>query len=121
MQPMPPALQEELRLAMIRFAEVAVREHPEVSVEYFEPVRMGYLKLGVGSALDTKFLVRMRGLTDDPKDGGDPVRRDAPATEPAEAPGASERGERHQPGTRRRRARGLAMVHGGPRLTEALD
>ncbi|MEE9576815.1 MAG: DUF2252 family protein [Gemmatimonadota bacterium] len=68
MQPMPPALEEELRSAMIRFAEVAVREHPEVSVEYFEPVRMGYLKLGVGSALDTKFIVRMRGPTDDPID-----------------------------------------------------
>ena len=68
MQPIPPAPEEELRLAMIRFAEVAVRQHPEVSVEYFEPVRMGYLELGVGSALDTKFLVRMRGPTDDPID-----------------------------------------------------
>ncbi len=29
---------------------------------------MGYLKLGVGSALDTKFLVRIRGPTDDPID-----------------------------------------------------
>jgi Uncharacterized protein conserved in bacteria (DUF2252) len=66
MQPIPPALEEELRSAMIRFAKVAVREHPEVSVEYFEPVRMGYLKLGVGSALDNKFLVRMQGPTDDP-------------------------------------------------------
>jgi hypothetical protein len=43
-------------------------EHDGIDPSYFTPVGLGSLDLGVGSALDTKYLVRLRGSTDDPRD-----------------------------------------------------
>ncbi len=68
MQPVPPEVESELRQAMRSFAEVMVEEHPEVDRDYFAPVRLGYLTLGVGSALATKFIVRVEGPSPDPMD-----------------------------------------------------
>lgn len=68
MEPVPAEVESELRTALVGFGDVMAREHPEVRRDYFTPVRVGYLKLGVGSALDTKFLVRVRGPSDDPGD-----------------------------------------------------
>ncbi len=68
MEPVPPEMERKLRGALESFAEVMAEEHPEVDRAYFEPVSAGYLKLGVGSALDTKFIVRVAGLSSDPMD-----------------------------------------------------
>jgi hypothetical protein len=45
-----------------------VQRDAEIERAYFDPVSLGYFSLGVGSALDTKFLVRVRGPSDDPLD-----------------------------------------------------
>ena len=64
MDPLTPESEAELYEALESFGEVMSVEHPEV----FEPQSAGYLRLGVGSALETKFLVRVRGESDDPLD-----------------------------------------------------
>jgi hypothetical protein len=68
MEPVPPEVESELHDALRSFAEAMVEEHPEVDRDYFAPVRLGYLTLGVGSALDTKFIVRVAGPSPDPMD-----------------------------------------------------
>jgi hypothetical protein len=35
---------------------------------FFDTVAVGYLRMGIGSALDLKYLVRIRGASDDPLD-----------------------------------------------------
>jgi hypothetical protein len=42
--------------------------NPELPEDFFRPVQVGALQLGVGSALDTKYLVRLAGPTPDPAD-----------------------------------------------------
>ena len=68
MEPVPAEVEDELRAALAGFGDAMAREHVEVARGYFSPVRLGYLRLGVGSALATKFLVRVRGPSDDPSD-----------------------------------------------------
>jgi hypothetical protein len=68
MEPVPREVEGELKEALASFAEVMSEEHPDVDRSYFSLVRAGYLKLGVGSALDTKFIVRVQGLSSDPMD-----------------------------------------------------
>jgi len=68
MEPVPPEVERELQEALGSFAEVMAEEHPHVDRAYFATVSVGYLKLGVGSALDTKFIVRVEGPSSDPMD-----------------------------------------------------
>ena len=53
---------------MKEFANVVRRERPEVPADYFEIIRAGWLRLGVGSASSRKVLVRVRGASSDPAD-----------------------------------------------------
>ena len=68
MGPVPPDVEAELVEALAGFADEMALNHPEIDRFYFDPVSFGYFSLGVGSALDTKFLVRVRGRSDDPLD-----------------------------------------------------
>jgi hypothetical protein len=43
-------------------------QEPDLPDRFFEPVRAGSLRLGVGSALEPKYLVRLRGPSADPAD-----------------------------------------------------
>jgi len=54
--------------AMGPYIEAMVEEHPELSAGFFEVADVGYLRLGIGSALDRKYLVRIQGPTADPAD-----------------------------------------------------
>lgn len=68
MEPMSAADEEELRAALADYFEAMVRDHPELGEEFFQVTGMGYLHQGIGSALDLKFLIRLRGPSDDPFD-----------------------------------------------------
>lgn len=68
MEPMPAEERNSLLIALQPYVEAMLAERPGLSREYFEWVKTGYLRMGIGSALDTKYLVRVRGETDDPID-----------------------------------------------------
>lgn len=68
MEPMPDSEREELAAAMAPYVEAMVDQDPSLGPRYFEIVTMGYLRQGIGSALDLKFLVRIRGASDEPLD-----------------------------------------------------
>lgn len=68
MEPMPQAEKEELAEAMGPYVEAMLAQDPELGPDYFELVDMGYLRSGIGSALDLKYLVRVRGASDEPLD-----------------------------------------------------
>jgi hypothetical protein len=50
------------------FAKIVRRERPEFPAEYFEVIRSGWLRIGVGSATSRKVLIRIRGASSDPAD-----------------------------------------------------
>lgn len=50
------------------FAEAILRQHPELPSTYFEVKKAGRHRLGVGSALDEKYLIRVEGPTAAPED-----------------------------------------------------
>ena len=66
--PVPPAEAQALGEALSSYVELMLEQHPEMQPSYFEIMDLGYLRLGIGSALDRKYLVRVRGATDDPED-----------------------------------------------------
>lgn len=66
--PVPPAEAEALIAALGPYVEDTRSQHPELGARHFEAVDLGYLRLGIGSALDRKYLVRIRGQTDEPTD-----------------------------------------------------
>ncbi len=68
MEPMPEAEQAELEAAMGPYVEAMLLEEPQLGPRYFEVVDSGYLRMGIGSALDLKYLVRIRGASDEPLD-----------------------------------------------------
>lgn len=68
MEPMTTAEKEELQAALVDYFDAMVRDHPELGEEFFQVTGMGYLRQGIGSALDLKFLIRLRGPSDDPFD-----------------------------------------------------
>jgi hypothetical protein len=65
-------LSEPDRLALLAslepYARLMQSSNPELRDGFFEPIQVGALQLGVGSALDTKYLVRVAGETVDPVD-----------------------------------------------------
>lgn len=50
------------------FAESMQEQHPTLPVAFFDVKNMGTLRLGIGSALDEKFLFRVEGPSNDPSD-----------------------------------------------------
>jgi hypothetical protein len=65
---MPPAEIDSLLIAMKSYTELMFAENPDLTEEYFDLEKCGYLKMGIGSALDKKYLLRCRGETANPLD-----------------------------------------------------
>ena len=53
---------------MKEFGTIVRRERPEFPADYFEVIRSGWLRIGVGSASSRKVLIRVRGASSDPAD-----------------------------------------------------
>ena len=68
MQPMPEAEKDALVEAMVPYVATMLEQDSGLDQNFFEVVEAGYLKMGVGSALDLKYLVRVRGATEEPTD-----------------------------------------------------
>jgi hypothetical protein len=68
MDPIPPEEQAQLESAMAPYIEAMLAQDPEQGPDYFDIVQAGYLRLGIGSAMDKKYLLRIRGETDQPDD-----------------------------------------------------
>jgi hypothetical protein len=62
--PVPAGEAEGLIEAMSPYIATMHEQNPELDSRYFEIVDVGYLRLGIGSALDRKYLVRIRGAED---------------------------------------------------------
>ena len=62
--PVPEAEQTALLEAMRHYFDNLRVEYPSLDAGFFAVERVGYLKLGIGSALDTKYLVQIRGESD---------------------------------------------------------
>lgn len=69
-EPVPEARRAEVRQALGPcFQRMArSRSHEVLAPDFFEVVLIGKLRLGIGSALDEKYLIRVEGPTDDPAD-----------------------------------------------------
>ncbi len=68
MEPVPEAEAQELETALGPYFQAMREDEEGLGAEFFAVDRLGYLRMGVGSALDLKFLVRVRGATGDPLD-----------------------------------------------------
>ena len=68
MQPMTEASMDAVIGSMKAFSDLMRRERPELPPEYFDVIRAGWLRMGVGSAEDVKVLIRIRGSSPDPAD-----------------------------------------------------
>jgi hypothetical protein len=79
MQPLEPSREARLRAAWQEFQRVQREIRPDRQDAFYAIVRTGALHLGVGSALETKVLMRVRGATDDPSDDLVIEMRRAPA------------------------------------------
>lgn len=66
--PVPADEAQRLVEALADYVDLMLEQHPELDAGFFEVIDLGYLRLGIGSALDRKYLVRVRGATDDPQD-----------------------------------------------------
>jgi Uncharacterized protein conserved in bacteria (DUF2252) len=68
---MQPLTEQQERIAhqdIRRLATLLHDAHPEISVHYFDIIRVGSIRMGVGSALTEKVLLRLRGRTSAPID-----------------------------------------------------
>lgn len=68
MEPMPASERDSVVSAMQPYVNTMFVQTPEMNKDFFNIVRIGYLHMGIGSALDIKYLVRIHGKTDDPMD-----------------------------------------------------
>ncbi len=68
MEPMPQTEKDSLMNALTSYISTQLAEVPELPKEYFRAKEMGYLKMGIGSALDRKYLLRVEGRSSDPLD-----------------------------------------------------
>ncbi len=62
--PVPESEQVELVEAMRHYFDNLRAQYPSLDADFLKVERVGYLKLGIGSALDTKYLVQIRGESD---------------------------------------------------------
>ena len=68
MDTMPNSERDSVIAAMQPYVQTMFVEDPELNKDFFNIVQMGYLHMGIGSALDLKYLVRIHGRTDDSMD-----------------------------------------------------
>jgi hypothetical protein len=68
MQPIPDSARAKLVASLEPYGALMHATHPDLADGYFTPTAVGALQLGVGSALDAKYLVRIEGPTPDPAD-----------------------------------------------------
>jgi len=68
MDPMPEKEAHDLDEAMQPYVESMLIQKPRFKKEFFTIQNAGYLRIGIGSALDIKYLVRIRGHTENPND-----------------------------------------------------
>ena len=68
MQPLSETERQALVTSLEPYAELMLATNSGLPADFFHPVRIGALQLGVGSALDKKYLVRLTGPTADPAD-----------------------------------------------------
>ena len=68
MQPLADASMKAVAAAMETFAQIMLRERPELGPDYFRVIRAGSIQSGVGSAVTPKIMIRVRGPSDDPAD-----------------------------------------------------
>ena len=67
-EPVPPAEASGLIEALAPYIATMHEQFPELDPRYFEIIDVGYLHLGIGSALDRKYLVRIRGSKNEAAD-----------------------------------------------------
>jgi hypothetical protein len=68
MQPMTDDTMNAVQTGMETFSRLLRNEKPDLPPDYFRVTRAGWLRLGVGSAVDEKILIRVQGPTPDPDD-----------------------------------------------------
>jgi hypothetical protein len=68
LQPLSSNDEERVRRGWADFRRRETEIQPERPQSYYDIVRVGSLQMGIGSALETKLLFRLRGLTDAPGD-----------------------------------------------------
>jgi len=68
MQPLDDASMKAVAAGIEAFAQLMLRERPDLGPEYFRVVRAGSIQRGVGSAVTPKIMIRVRGPSDDPAD-----------------------------------------------------
>ncbi len=68
MEPVPEAERSELEAALEPYFQAMLEDDGDLDADFFTVERLGYLRMGVGSALDLKYLVRVRGASADPLD-----------------------------------------------------
>lgn len=68
MEPLPAGADAELEAALEPYVRNMLDERPDLEPAYFEVVSTGRLRMGIGSALDRKYLVRVAGPGPDPRD-----------------------------------------------------
>jgi len=68
MQPLASDREARARKGWVGFVHLQTDLHPERPATFFDIVRVGALQMGVGSALETKLLFRIRGPSDAPND-----------------------------------------------------
>lgn len=68
MAPLSKQEEERTRRSWAAFRDLQRAVHPDRPPEFYEIVRVGELKMGVGSGLERKLLFRIRGPSTDPMD-----------------------------------------------------
>lgn len=68
MEPVPADEHDSLLAAIQPYVETMRAENPDLNPGYFDVVKIGYLRMGIGSALDVKYLFRVDGHTSQPTD-----------------------------------------------------
>ena len=68
MEPVPEDEARGLEESLGPYVEVMHEESPELADDFFHIESLGYLRQGIGSALDIKYLARVRGATPEPLD-----------------------------------------------------
>jgi hypothetical protein len=67
-QPLAPSIDALARKRWKEFSKLLFEAQPDRPLAFYDVVRIGSLQMGVGSALETKVLLRVRGATDSPSD-----------------------------------------------------
>ena len=68
MDKIPASELDSLMVSMKTYVDAMMKENPQLSQHYFDVINLGYLRMGIGSALDLKYLARCQGESDDPFD-----------------------------------------------------